>query len=158
VHQQAADRVFELWTDASSSLTTWDCFCKIIEVTALPLLLKAGQNESDFALTTTDTVEIAVPLLTIQMWLAMVGNKLDELDLSVHLSSLLSDRGLECRDRQDYILVALLILQSLVSKDATDDLAIWHSAIERFTTGRSLILSRSNGILTWRDEIDRQTF
>lgn len=155
VHQQAADRVLELWTDASSLLTTWDCFCKIIEVTALPLLLRVGQTESDFALTLTDTVQIGASLLTIQRWLAMVGNQLNELDLSVHLSALLPDHGLECRDRQDYILVALLILKSLVEKDAKDDLAIWQSAIARFTTGQSLIVSRYEGVLTWRDEFER---
>jgi hypothetical protein len=155
VYQQMVDQLFELWTDTSSSLTTWECFCKIIEVTALALLFKAGQTESEFALNITDTVEIGVPLLNIQMYLAMVGNYLNELDLSVHLASLLPDRGLDCRNRQDYILVALLILKSLVSKDATGDLVIWQNAIGRFTTGRSLILSRHDGVLTWQDKIER---
>jgi hypothetical protein len=152
-YQQGAKLAIEIWQDLVSGLNTWDCFTKIIEFTALPLLLKQGQTESDFALTTTDTVDIAVPLLAIQGWLAMVGDRLPELNLSIPLSSLLPDRGLACRDRQDYILVALLILKSLVNKDATDDLAIWHGAIVRFTTGRSLIVCRQNGVLTWQDDI-----
>lgn len=145
------ERAIAQWEDPSGAMSAWDAFEVAINATALPLLLKSERSTSDFALTLDDTIGIGQTILAeIQPHLALLQEN-GHLDLSVPLAPLLRNQGLGCRDDRDYILVSLLLLRSLMSQDATGDVAIWHDALVRFTEGLPLHLTRCNGVLKWRE-------
>jgi hypothetical protein len=113
-------------------------FLAVINPTALPLLMKTEQTSSVFALALDETVNIGVGIMARAMSCLILIQEGKTINLAFCLSSLLQSYGLGCRDKRDYILVSLFLLKSLVSKDATGDVAIWRGALARFTEGLSL--------------------
>ncbi|PAX59805.1 hypothetical protein [Brunnivagina elsteri] len=152
VFKQDAEKLMAQWEDSSSTMSACESFCCVVQATALPLLLKSKAYESEFALAQADTTTIGIHLLAhIHPWLAILQEG-EHLDLSVHLATLLQSEGLGCRDNRDYILVSLLLLKSLTSKDAAGDVAIWGEALVRFTEGLPLYLIRHDGKLEWQEK------
>jgi len=141
------------WEDISSSMNAWEVFSLVIQATAPSLVLKSGRiTKSEFALALADTTDLGTRLIAAFLPLLLVLPEGGHLNLSIHLTTLLQNRGLGCRDDKDYILVSLLLLTSLIQKNPHEsDLAIFYEALIRFTEGLPLYLTRRNGILKWQD-------
>jgi hypothetical protein len=137
---------------ANANLITMEAaFASVINGTALLLLSKTDDSMSEFVVAATARTNSGLGLLAgIQSTIATLPEG-KCLDLSGALASGLRRQGLGCRDEQDYIVVALLLLKSLTAVNAIGDVGIWWEALERFTSGRSLILVRRDDSLTWQD-------
>ncbi len=139
------------WENLAVPMAVDKAFESAINGTAVLMLAKMDSSMSEFVVAATAMMSAGLELFAgIQSSVALlaVGGRLD---LSVDLVNVLRREGLGCRDERDYILVALLLMKSLTAIDATGDLGIWWEALERFMEGRSLILVRRDGVLTWQD-------
>jgi hypothetical protein len=149
VFKPAIEQSITRWQDINEEATSYEIFLAVINATALPLLMKSEPTTSVFALALDETVNIGVGIMARAMSYLVLIQEGKTIDLALCLSSLLQSYGLGCRDERDYILVSLFLLKSLVSEDATGDVAIWRDALARFTEGLSLQVTRHNGTLTW---------
>ena len=126
-------------------------FESAVNGTAVLMLAKMDSSMCEFVVAATAMMSAGLGLFTgIQSRVALLAIG-DRLDLSMDLVNVLRREGLGCRDERDYILVALLLLKSLTAINATEDVGIWWVALDRFMAGRSLILLRRDGVLTWQD-------
>jgi len=140
-----------LWEDLAVPVLAEKAFASAVNGTAMLMLAKMDSSMSEFVVGATATMSAGLGLFAgIQSSVALLAVG-DRLDLSVDLVNVLRREGLGCRDERDYILVALLLMKSLTAINATEDLGIWWEALERFMEGRSLILVRRDGMLTWQD-------
>lgn len=153
VFDETAEVSMMHWEDPAGAMSAWEALAVVIQPTALSLVLKREKTTSEFALALADTINIGIRLFAhIQPCLAMLKEG-EHLDLSVHLATLLQSQRLGCRDERDYILVSLLLLKSLTSEDAKGEIAIWRTALVRFTEGLPLNLTRRNGNLEWQENV-----
>lgn len=150
VFKPDVEKLIAQWENPANGLSALDSFHCVIQGTALCLLLKSEQGNSEFALAWEDTVRIGAQLLAeIQPRLVMVSEG-GRLDLAVPLATLLARQGLACRERRDAILVALLLLTSLTSEAAVGEVGIWRQALVRLTQGLLLEMVRRDGALLWQ--------
>lgn len=149
-YKPIVEQAMAQWEDPASTRSAWELFSGVIQATALSLLLKSEPSTSEFALTLDDTITPGTEvLIQIQPWLVTIQDG-EPLDLAVPLAGLLQHQGLGCREQRDYILVALLVLKSLIGKDAVGDVKIWREALVRFTEGLPLEVVRRDGELVWQ--------
>jgi hypothetical protein len=149
--QEEIERMLGQWANLASPVAVGAAFESAINATAMLLLLNSDRSMSEFVVAATGTTVAGLGMFAVVQSRIAVLPVGAQLDLAGDLVAAVQEQGLGCRDEQDYILVALLLLKSLTALDATEDLGIWWQALARFTEGLGLVVERQESGLVWQD-------
>lgn len=144
------ENAFKEWERISDQESAWQGFCMVINATSEPMILKRDFENSEIFLAHSDALDIGHRLLTAFLVKTAIMNDGDCLDLFDHFPEALKRENLGCRDKKDYALVSLMIINSVVATEASQNLSIWREALTRCVDDNSLVLTKENNMLIWQ--------
>lgn len=139
---EMADRALARWEDPGFTEAAMTVLATAITPTLVHQIAVRESETPEFSLAFSDAQQVVQKFMasaTATLLCELAGGGV--VDLSRMLPRLMDAHGLICTQAGDRIMVALLVLASTLSREATGHLAIWREALHRFMQGRSLIVT-----------------